>query len=128
MVEEKNKAAVVERQDLIEEFFNQKEQNIIGISTKQLFSVEDDIDLDLKTETDIEEISIIERLYYLDTILVDMGLEPLYKPLYNKRLRLKISKDRGSRKEFVKINTKGEDTEETLSKFGNLSNILGVRK
>ena len=127
MVEE-NKAKVVERQDLIEEFFNQKEQNIIGISTKQLFSVEDDIDLDLKTETDIEEISIIERLYYLDTILVDMGLEPLYKPLYIKRLRLKISKDRGSRKEFVKINTKGEDTEETLSKFGNLSNILGVRK
>ena len=115
------------RIDRIEEFFNHKEQNMIGLSTKQLFTADDD-DIDFKTETDLREIGIIERLYFFDTILQKRGLKPLYFRLYNKRLRLKISNERGSRKEFVKINTKGEDPEETVNKLGSLNSIFNSRK
>ncbi len=111
----------------IEEFFNDKEQTLSSISTKQLFSAEDS-DLDFKTEVSNEEISLIERLFILDNIIEKKGLPRLYQDLINKRLRLKISLDRKSRGEFVNINKQSGDIDEDLNKLGNISNILQPRK
>ena len=111
----------------IEEFFSDKETSLSSVSTKQLFSAERE-DVELKTELLIEEISLIERLYVLDNILVKNGCKPLYDDLMNKRMRLKISLDRKSRGEFVNINKQGGELDEEINKMGALSNILGSRK
>ena len=60
-------------------------------------------------------------------ILENRGLKPVFKPFITNFMKLKVSKDRKSRAEFVSIN-KTNDSDDVISKMGNIGNILGARK
>lgn len=110
----------------IEEYFIQTEGSKSNIISRELFKGEEDIDL--KTELSNEEIVHINTLLFNNDILVKRGLKPIYKDWLNQFMRLKISKDRQSRSEFVNLNRQQETADEQLNKLGNFSNILNSKK
>lgn len=112
--------------DHIDEYFTKSEGSPDAIKSRELFSA-DNLNIDLKTDVNFEEISIISTLKFNDKFLVSKGLKPIFQEYYNDYLRLKVSKDRLSRGEFVKIN-QANNSEDTINTLSNLSNITGVRK
>lgn len=124
MTEEKN-TKNQKRKELpshIDEYFTDieiKEQT----HYKELFSADDKSDLDLKTDVTDEEIKAVTTLHFNDKFLHDIGVKPIFTEYYNKYMRLKISKDRKSRGEYVDINKKR--SEEIIKQEG-VKNSLGV--
>lgn len=110
----------------IDEYFKEQEQNSKVRSSRELFTAENK-DIDLKSDLSIEEIHLINVLMVNDLVLGKAGLIPIFGMFYSEFMRLKISKDRLSRQEFVKINSE-EKTSDLLDKAGNLSNIASSRK
>jgi hypothetical protein len=90
---------------------------------KELFSADEKADLDLKTEINDDEIRAIATLHFNDVFLQDIGVKPIFVEFYNKFMRLKISRDRKSRSEYVEINKKSR--EEMMRE--RVSEALGIK-
>ena len=106
----------------IDEYFTDtqlQEQN----HYKELFSADEQNDLDLKTEVTDEEIKALATLHFNDRFLKEIGVGKIFEGYTNKYLRLKISKDRKSRGEYVEINKKSR---EEINNEG-IKNALGVK-
>jgi len=88
---------------------------------KEIFkaSVED---VDIKTDLNTKEIYHINALKMLDKALISYGVGSVYNIFYDDYFRLKISKDRLSRGEFVKVTAqdKSENLLEGAKSFGSL--------
>lgn len=114
--------------DHIEEYFaSQSDVSKELNAGKELFKGESE-NIDLKTELEAEEIIMVNILHYNNEILEKLGINPPWKPFLEKFMRLKVSLKRQSRAEFVSVNKKFEDSEQTLDKMSNISNILGAKK
>lgn len=111
-----------EENNHIEEYFS-KNENLKG---NDLFRI-DDKNVDLKTELTENETRFINTLKLNDDFLERQGLIPIYKNYYKNLLRLLVSKERKGRREYVEVHTK-DNSDDVISKFGNLSNISNVRK
>jgi hypothetical protein len=127
----KIKKAVVSDNDIkktlmnpIQEYF---ESNCDKESTFQdLFEATPE-NVDLRTDATIQEIVILNKIKQNCFFLQDkIGFE-IYQRFFNQYLRLKISKDRLSRAEFVDINRK-ERFEKDLQKFGNFKALSDIKK
>jgi len=112
--------------DHIDEYFAKVEGSKEAFQSRELFQA-DEKSIDLKTDLTNEEIGYVNVLMFNDFLLKKRGLEPLFNKFIYRFLRLKVSKDRQSRGEFVHIN-KADKTEDALNMASNLSNITGVRK
>src|SRR6056297_2492394 len=98
--------------DHIEQYFANIEGSREAINSRELFNASDD-NIDLKTDLSDKEINLIATLKFNDEFLKSKGLSPLFNRYYRNYMRLKVSKDRKSREEFVKIN-KSDDKEDVL--------------
>lgn len=85
----------------IEEYFAQQEGNKDFLVSRELFKLDDD--LDIKTELKLQEIQLITTLMFNDDILRTHGLKPVYNNFLKNYMRLKISLDRKSRGEYVQM-------------------------
>jgi len=112
--------------DHIEEYLNKKDDNFKIRLSRELFTGSKE-DIDLKTDLGIEEIQLVAALIYNDIFLKSRGLKPVFSDFYANYFRLKVSLDRKSRGEFVKVNT-NDNTDEFLQKAGNLQNVIGAKK
>lgn len=90
---------------------------------KEIFRADSD-DVDIKTDLNTKEIYHINALKMLDKMFVEHGINPVYSLFYDDYLRLKISKDRLSRSEFVKVTAqdKSDNLLEGAKSFGSLFN------
>lgn len=109
----------------IEEYFANQNQTPKENVSKELFK--GDKDIDLKTELEWREITLISILKYNNDMLVSHGLKPAWNNYLNDYMRLKVSLKRKSREEFVSMH-KNDNTDETLEKVSNISNIMGAKK
>lgn len=107
----------------IEEYFDAQQGN----KSSELFKLSETEEIDLKTDLSDNEIKIITTLVMNDIFLKECGIKPIFEKYYNKYLRLRVSKDRLGRTEFVKMNTQ-DNTDEVLQKLGNVSTITNARK
>jgi len=103
----------------IEEYFKDRVSSE-EFKKSDLFNADDD-DLDLKTDLTEKKIVLINTLYENDLFLIERGLKPVFKTYYEKQLRLLISKDRMSRKEFVEVEK--DKKEEIEEKFKGLMGL-----
>lgn len=110
----------------IEEYLKQQEDNPRVKSSRELFTAKKD-DIDLKTDLGIEEIQNINVLMVNDAFLESRGLKPVFKIFYDEFLRLKVSLNRQSRGEFVKINS-DQKADDLLASASNLTNIVGAKR
>ena len=90
---------------------------------KEIFKADKD-DVDIKTDLNTKEIYHINAMKMLDKTFEDYGMKPVFNLFYDDYLRLKISKDRLSRGEFVKVTAqdKSENLLEGAKSFGSLFN------
>lgn len=109
----------------IEEYFAQNETNKDVITSKELFNA--DKNLDIKTELNIQEIVLLNKISYYDQYLETQGLNPVFKNFLTGYQRFKISFERKSRTEFVNMN-RGNNTEEVIDKFSQLSTIKNTKQ
>ena len=107
----------------VEEYFDATGDN----KSSELFRIEDNKDLDFKTDLDEEEIKLITSMFMTDQFLIKKGIGAVFESYYNKYLRLRVSKDRQGRGEFVSMNSQ-EKTGDILDKLGNVTNIVGAKK
>jgi hypothetical protein len=126
----KIKRAIVSDNDIkelsnpIEEYFK---SNCDKESTFQdLFEATPE-NVDLRTDATIQEIVILNKIKQNCLFLQDKISSEIYQRFFNQYLRLKISKDRLSRVEFVDINRK-ERFEKDLQKFGNFKALADIKK
>lgn len=110
----------------LEEYFDDKEERKEVIAIKELFKADNDVDI--KTDLSYQEIVLINTLMFNDRIIKRAKLRPLYKNFLASYLRLKISKDRLSRQEFVNMNRGESNTENVLDTMSKINNITGVKK
>jgi len=101
----------------IEEYFTKNESQ----PGTELFRI-DDSNVDIKTELTEQEIRDVNTLMMNDKFLEKVKVGAIFKNYYQHLLRLKISLNRKGRSEYVDIN-KHDNSDEVLTKFGNLSNI-----
>ena len=113
--------------DHIEDYFAENEGTKESINSRELFSAEND-NVDLKTDLDKNAIPILAVLKFNDEFLKSRGLKPVFSQWVNPYMRLRISKERKSRGEFVSINKAGQDENEFLEKTSNFKNILDSKK
>jgi len=111
----------------IEEYFQNTETGASRVS-RELFNVgKDNTDIDFKTDLTLNEIKDITSLHFNDEYLVSIGLPAMYKPFYQKYMRLVISKDRKSRGEFVAIN-KADQSDDMIGKLSNLNSLTSSKQ
>ena len=112
--------------NIIEEYFDDVEQDSTLQASKQIFSADDD-DVDIKTDLSISEIYYLNAMIMYDEVLNHYGIGEIFSSFYKPYFRLKISKDRQSRGEFVKISSqdKSEDVVNTIKSAGS---IMGDKK
>jgi len=111
--------------DHIEEYFAEVEGSKQAMHSRELFNADNE-NIDLKTDLSNDEINLIAGLKFNDLFLKSKGLKPLFMNYYINYMRLKVSKDRKSREEFVNIN-KQDSKEDVISMASNLSNISGAK-
>jgi len=104
----------------IEEYFQDHKESSEERASRQIFTGGKDVDI--KTDLDMKEISYINAMKMNDEFLKSRKLTPVFSYFYNNYLRLKISKDRKSRGEFVQINSqdKSEQMVEGMRTAGSL--------
>lgn len=88
---------------------------------KEIFKASNE-DVDIKTDLNTTEIYHINALKMLDKMLESHGVGKVYNLFYDDYFRLKISKERLSRGEFVKVTAqdKSENLLEGAKSFGSL--------
>lgn len=112
--------------DHIQEYFKNKESSKEAVQSRELFTADED-NIDLKTDIDEKEIRKIATLTHNDKILESNGLNPIFSKYLIKIMRLKVSKERKSRAEFVGLSsTEVEDNLKDLNK--NLQPLTRNRK
>lgn len=109
----------------IEEYFQDHKESSEERASRQIFTA--DKNVDIKTELDMKEISYINTMQLNDDFLKSRGLNPVFSYFYNHYLRLKISKDRKSRGEFVKINSQ-DRSEEMVEGMRTAGSLFGAQK
>ena len=107
----------------IEEYFDATQGN----KSSELFRINEKEDIDLKTDLSENEIKIVTTLFMTDDFLKEKKIPAVFEKYYNKYLRLRVSKDRLGRGEFVSMN-RTDNTDDLLNKLGNVSNITGAKK
>ena len=112
--------------DHIEEYFVQNETNKDVLTSKELFRAEKH-DVDIRTDINLQEIVLINKLIFNNRHLKKCKLKGVYTDFIDEYLRLKISLDRKSRGEFVQMNSKN-NTDEVINKMSAISNVVGVKK
>lgn len=112
--------------DHIDEYFKKTEGSKEVLQSRELFSADKD-NIDLKTDINNDEISLIASLKFNDDFLQRKGLRPVFRNFFEPYMRLKVSKDRKSREEFVNMN-KQNPQDDVLDKASNLSNLMNPRK
>ena len=109
----------------IEEFIKNNTEQEPTFQT--LFEIDDKENVDLKTDLSTQEIVLINKIKMNDLFIKNnLGYSP-YSEFLISYMRLKVSKDRKSREEFVDINRK-ERFEKDLKKFGDFSNLMKVKE
>jgi hypothetical protein len=83
--------------------------------------------VDLRTDCSIQEIVVLNKIKMNCLFLNKTIGSDIYGQFFNQYLRLKISKDRLSRVEFVDINRR-ERFEQNLEKFGNFKALQDIKK
>lgn len=111
----------------IEEYLLSNTENNSNLVSKELFSIDDDLDIDFKTDLNDNDIKNIASMSYNDLFLKRLGFKPIFRDYYIKLMRLRVSKNRLSRSEFVNIN-KMNNTDDTLNKLSDLTNITNSKK
>lgn len=109
----------------IEEYLIKQEGNRDLIVGKEIFKADDNVDI--KTDLNMQEISYINTLFYNNDLLVSKKLKPVYKDFLTNYMRLKISLDRKSRKEYVDVN-RSADVSKMAQDLSNIKNITDVKK
>lgn len=112
--------------DHIEEYFAEKESSQNAITSRELFNASEE-DIDLKTDLDSKEIALITTLKFNDSFLKTKGLKPIFLKYFYPYMRLKVSKERKSRGEFVNVSKK-DNQEDILNTASNLKNITDSKK
>jgi len=79
-------------------------------------------DIDLKTELNVKELVIVNKIRIMSEFLISKKLSPIYSDYINSHMRLRVSTDRKSRGEFVDIHKK-DRFEQNLKKFGDFKNL-----
>ncbi|MFW6377217.1 MAG: hypothetical protein ACOCZ5_01100 [bacterium] len=110
----------------IEEYFKDNQESEKERASRQIFEA-DDSNIDLKTDLDSVEIKHISTMKTNDTFLINRGLKPVFSLYYNEYLRLRVSKDRGSRKEFVKLHS-DDKSDELQENIRTASSLLDRRR
>lgn len=110
----------------IEEYFAQSSENKDVLTSKELFRADPD-NVDIKTDLSWQEIVLINKLMFNDSLLKSKGLTPVYKDFINRYLRLKISLDRKSRGEFVDMNRAKTKTDDVLDTLGKVKNVTDTK-
>lgn len=110
----------------IEEYLAKVEGSKESFASRELFEATLN-NIDLKTHLTDQEINLINTLMFNNHILKSRGLVPIYDKWLEKFMRLKVSKDRLSRNEFVNINRQMTPSEE-ISNISNLKNIIGTKQ
>lgn len=113
--------------DHIEEYFKNQEGSGEAIKSRELFTADKE-NIDLKTDLTNDEIALINTMLFNNQILKDSGLEPVYNDFLIKFMRLKVSKDRKSRAEFVGINQNKEEDDQVQKINKNLETLTKNRK
>jgi hypothetical protein len=113
--------------DHIEEYFVRQGENKEVLTSKELFRADAD-NVDVKTELDDVEIKIINRMKFNNAYLKSKGLNTIYTDVINNYLRLKISRERKSRVEFVDMNRGQQKTEDILDTMSKVGNITSAKK
>ena len=111
---------------IIEEYFNDVEEDTQAKAGKQVFSADDE-DVDIKTELNDVEIYNITALKMYDKILEDYGIGSIFDKFYNNYFRLKISRNRQSRGEFVKISS-SDKSEDIVEGIKTSAGLIGGNK
>lgn len=88
----------------IEEYFSDNKESQEERASRQIFK--GDTDVDLRTDLSHQEIRYLNTMILNDNFLKSRNYKPLFKMFYEPYFRLKISLDRKSRGEFVKINSR----------------------
>lgn len=109
----------------IQEYFANKEGTAEAFHGRELFQAEAD-NVDIKTDLSAQEITLINKMHWNNEYLKRKGLKGVYGSFLTKYMRLKISLDRKSRKEFVDVN-KGDNSQEVLDTASKFSSILGAK-
>ena len=104
-----------------EEYFEKSTENEAVKIGKEIFKATSD-DVDIKTDLNSVEIYNINALKMIDKELELMGVGKVFNLFYDDYFRLKISKDRLSRGEFVKVTAqdKTDNLLEGAKSFGTL--------
>lgn len=104
-----------------EEYFNKLSDNESVKLGKEIFKADRD-DVDIKTDLNSKEIYHINALKMIDKELEQFGIGSVFNSFYDDYFRLKISKDRKSRGEFVKVTSqdKSDNLLEGAKSFGSL--------
>jgi len=111
----------------IEEYFAEAGQSKEVLTSKELFRANKE-DVDIKTELSDMEIVYLNILKVNQQDLISRGITDVYDSFINNYLRLKISKERKSRGEFVTMNTHANGKEDVLDTMSKISNITGAKK
>jgi len=108
---------------IIEEYFDDVEQDTQAKAGKQIFNATEE-DVDIKTELNAQEIYYINAMKMYDELLQEYGIGSIFNKFYNTYFRLKISKDRKSRSEFVKVSSqdKSDGVMESIRTAGSVFN------
>lgn len=112
--------------DKIDEFLIRSEGSKEAFHSRELFRAEKE-DVDIKTELTDQEIVLINKLIFNNKVLKECGLDPVWEDFIYHYMRLKVSRNRQSRGEFVSIN-KGDHTDETINQMEKFSNIMNPKK
>lgn len=107
------------------EYLERNEMSSQEKASKEIFTG-DEKSIDLKTHLDDFEISKISSMKLLDNVLKSRGLSSQFNKFYDHLLRLKVSKDRLSRSEFVSIN-KTDSSNDVMEGIKTAGSILGGR-
>lgn len=105
---------------VVEEYFVNLEDNKGKVNHyEEIFNPQEE-NIDLQTEVTDKEISSIATLKTFDNLLEAKGIGTVYAKYLNYMLRLKISKDRKSRGEYVDVNKNKQEENEIAKHLGNI--------
>jgi hypothetical protein len=115
-----------EMPNAIREYFAKTEGSKEALHSGILFSATEG-DIDLKTELTDQEIVLIDKIKMNELFLELCGIDNFLHKYLNNYMRLKVSRERKSRGEFVDVN-RGENSEKVLSLASDLKNITSNKK
>ena len=94
-------------------------------SSDEIFSPgKDPDDIELRTDLTPKQIVLIQGIIENDNILEKCGIGKMYDNFIRKFMRLRVSKDRESRKEYSTAN-RPDNSLETIQTAGNLAQLGG---